>query len=172
MDASTSTPLLRISQLLGLSTSLFLSGIFYAHSRHTVPLLYNLDHERVSPGVFAQLYYSGARTVIPLAVVSALASGFVASQNTGNDQLVWAGAALAPLAALAFTRIVMMPTIQTLLRAAGEGKGQSSEKSEVATLDGEEVVRLLKRWKKMNWARSWLSLMGGLIGAWAVVSKA
>lgn len=69
----------------------------------------------------------------------------------------------------------MNETNRTLLRYAGEGAAVDEfggpKGNDGRADDDEEVVRLLRRWKRFNLVRGALALVGGLVAAAAVVYR-
>ncbi|KAH6656596.1 hypothetical protein BKA67DRAFT_531857 [Truncatella angustata] len=165
--------MLHTAQLISLATSLFLSGINFGAFHLTVPILHGLDVQ--TPATFASLYHRGARLTAPLAVLSTLTSALVAVQSTGHERAKWIVAAVATFASLPFTRVVVTETSRTLLKFAGEDatleERHSLKGDQERQQDKEEVVGLLRRWKKMNLLRSAFSLVGGLAAVVAVVFR-
>ncbi|KAI0012328.1 hypothetical protein F4779DRAFT_634268 [Xylariaceae sp. FL0662B] len=175
MDTTTTGTAIRTTQLLGLTSSIFLSGINFSASHLTLPILYTQAPSASTPA-FAQLYHRGARTVVPLAVFSTLCAALAASQAPSALQRgVWAAAAATTFATLPFTRLVMMETNWGLLRLAELAEQKGGKGNGTADADGggekAEVVRLLRRWKRLNMVRSALAATGGLIAAYAVVFR-
>ncbi|KAH8705669.1 hypothetical protein BGW36DRAFT_367976 [Talaromyces proteolyticus] len=169
MEALQSPITLQAAKLASISASLLASGIFFSSSNLVIPLLSKLDHQRVTPGAFADFYHAGLRVVVPLTIVGSASSAVVAFLSKDKtERLVWSTAAVATFAVLPWTRLGMWQTINTLLKIAdetGSGAGVVSEKEKKVVVQG-----LLTRWKTMNYARSAFTLVGGLIAGWKVVS--
>lgn len=167
------TTLLQATQLISLSTSLFLSGINFGASHLIVPILHRLDAKSVSPTALASLYQRGTRLVIPLAVLSTLTSAFLAIRSSGQYRVQWIIAAVTTFASLPFTKVVMMETNRALLRFAGDEANLDERQGLKTDIEQEqdkaEVARLLRRWKRMNLIRSAFALVGGLTAAVTVV---
>ncbi len=70
MDSNT---ILRTTSILGLSSSLFVSGVSFSQSYLTIPLFIGLPQETTTP-LFKDLYYSGAKLIVPLALTSTLST--------------------------------------------------------------------------------------------------
>lgn len=147
-------------QALGLTSSIFLSGIYFSSSHLTLPILYRFPSS-TSTSIFTEFYHRGLTTVVPLALASTLSSAtaayLVPAQRTNH---VIAGAAT--FATLPWTAVVMMSTIQRLI----ELNESEVEREKSGT---EEVMRLLKRWKAMNMVRSAMAMVGGLVGLMALI---
>lgn len=147
-------------QILGLTSSIFLSGVCFSSSQLTLPILYRLP-TATSTTIFTEFYHRGTATVLPFVVASTLSSATVAylvpAQRSAH---ILAGAAT--FATLPWTIVVMMRGIQRLLKL---------DESEVdrEKAGKEEVVRLLKQWRWMNNVRSVLALVGGVVGVWGLI---
>jgi hypothetical protein len=152
MDAS---PVLRASALLGLSSSLWLSGIYFSASQLTLPLLYRLPAE-TSTKVFTELYYRGAKTIVPLALLSTASTGLSAYLDPDNH-LKYAVAAAATISSLAFTAAAMTPTIDRLIAISKDTTVM------VKSAASGEIETLLRRWKWMNNVRAGLCAVGGVL---------
>lgn len=152
MDAPT---LLRTTSILGISTSLFMSGIHFSASHLTLPLLYHLPVE-TSSSVFAEYYHSGARTVVPLSIVSSIFTG-VAAYLDPQKRVGYAVAAAATFATLPFTTLVIMSVNKRLLAIAGDQTVREK------AADG-EVEMLLRRWTTLNMVRAVMGGVGGMLG--------
>jgi hypothetical protein len=145
-----------ILQVLGLSSSLILSGINFGASHLTIPLLYNLPVP-TSTRLFSSLYHRGAITLVPLTLFSGLNFGTLA-YLIPSQRLTYAIAGASTLSALAWTQIVIAPTNKRLCEVSEMGDVETEK------VKGEEVDELLRRWKWMNFVRSGLALAGGLVG--------
>ncbi|KAH8677796.1 hypothetical protein BX600DRAFT_431118 [Xylariales sp. PMI_506] len=188
--STTVTPIfVQMAQLVGLSTSLFLSGANFGASHLALPVLHQtaVSGERASPRALASLYHRTARAIAPLAALSTLASALAAIHHgpAGPARAVWAGVAALVLMMFPFTRILLRETGQALRRAGGGAagdeesyccrKGMMSNETEALLWDVEEkngeVVEagVLRRWRRLNLIRSILALWAGLLAGWAVV---
>jgi hypothetical protein len=152
---------IRTAQALGLTSSIFLSGVNIGSSLLTVPILYTRPIS-ISTPIFREFYLRGAATLVPLGIFSGTCSALVAYLLPAQRQL-WAIAAVATLAQTPWTLLVMMGTNNRLSAIAA---GSMIEQEKVS---GEEVVGLLRRWAWMNVARGLLAMVGGLVGLWAVM---
>ncbi|KAI1622390.1 hypothetical protein EDD37DRAFT_634898 [Exophiala viscosa] len=146
---------LKATSLVGLTSSLWLSGIYFGSSQLTVPLLFGLPVE-TSSAAFKDLYYSGAKTVVPLALLSTVATG-VAGYLDPEKRVGYAIAAVSTIGTLAWTRAAMVGNIDRLLAIADDKK----VKEKVRT---EEMDQLLKQWQWMNSVRAVLAGVGGVLG--------
>lgn len=162
---------LRAASALGLTTSLFLSGVYFASSQLVIHNLYPLP-TTTSTKIFTDLYYGGAAVVVPLAFTSAAAwataaylagPGSAGSVGGGSgDRRMWFGLAMVGvLGTMGYTRLAMMGVIERLLEL-GEGGALG--------VGREEVVELLGRWKGMNFVRSALAFGGGMAGLWGTLA--
>lgn len=153
---------IRTAQALGLTSSIFLSGVNIGSSVLTVPILYTRPTS-ISTPIFREFYLRGAATLVPLGIFSGTCLALVAYLLPAQRQL-WAIAAAATLAQTPWTLLVMMGTNNRLSAIAG-----SMIEQEKAS--GEEVVGLLRRWAWMNVVRGLLAIVGGLVGLWAVIEQ-
>ena len=152
---------IRIAQALGLTSSIFLSGINIGSSVLTVPILYTRPAS-ISTPIFREFYLRGSVTLVPLGIFSGTCSALVAYLLPAQRQL-WAIAAMATLAQTPWTLLVMMGTNNRLIAIAGS-------KIEQEKASGEEVG-LLRQWAWMNVVRGLLAMVGGLVGLWAVIEQ-
>jgi Domain of unknown function (DUF1772) len=153
---------IRTIQVLGLTSSIFLSGINIGASHLTVPILYTRPTS-ISTPIFNELYIRGAATAVPLGVFSASCSALVAYLLPSQRKL-WAIAAVATFAQLPWTILGMMKT-NNRLNAIAASKNEQEKASE------KEVVGLLRQWAWMNIVRGVLAMVGGLAGVWAVIEQ-
>ena len=151
---------IRTAQVLGLTSSIFLSGVNIGASYLTLPILYTRPAS-ISTPIFNEFYLRGAVTLVPLGLFSASCSALVAYLLPSQRKL-WAVAGASTFAQVPWTLLVMKGTIDVLNAIAASRVEQ--EKASQA-----EVVGLLQRWAWMNVLRGLLALVGGLIGLWAVV---
>lgn len=161
MDTATT---LRTTSLIGLTTSIHLSGIYFSSSHLALPLLYRMPTD-ASTQAFTQLYYRGAKTVVPMALFSSLCAGVAAYLDTDQRRRVgYAVAAVATIATLPWTQLVMMDTNHALLAIGADQKAR--EKVSAAEVEG-----LLRRWTWMNFVRSGFAAVGGVVGLMVVVDS-
>ncbi|KAK9421137.1 hypothetical protein SUNI508_05985 [Seiridium unicorne] len=168
------TTIFHTTQLISLTTSLFLSGINFGASHLTLPILHRLDAQTVSPAAIASLYHRGARLVLPFAILSTLASALVAVQSSGHERTKWVVAAVFTFMSLPFSRVIWRETSDAQWKFAGgqrDAEETQSLKSGQDEDQDKEVLKLLKRWKRMNLVRSILALAGGLVAATTVVCR-
>jgi len=161
---STIEPLpIRVVQALGITTSLVLAGAIASISHITTPVLSTTPPSTFLP-LWTRLYARGAATAPPLAVLSTacfLYLAYSASDWTG----AYATAAAATLAIVPYTLLFMMGTNRRL-EARAKMVGASAKE------DGgrqEESRALLEWWTVLNFGRSVLPLVGGLVGLWSVM---
>jgi Domain of unknown function (DUF1772) len=152
----------RTAQALGLTSSIFLSGINIGSSVLTVPILYTRPTS-ISTPIFREFYLRGAVTLVPLSIFSGTCSALVASLLPAQRPL-WAIAAVFTLAQTPWTLLVMMGTNDRLSAVAGSMVEQEKAR-------GEEVVGLLRQWAWMNIVRGLLAMVGGMVGLWAVMNQ-
>ncbi|KAF8847928.1 DUF1772-domain-containing protein, partial [Acephala macrosclerotiorum] len=149
---------IRTSQILGLTTSLLLSGINISASLLTLPTLYSLPPSTSTP-IFSQLYYRGAASLVPLGLFSASCSLLTAYLHPAQRTL-WAIAGVATLSQTPWTLLVMMPGIKRL-------NGIAESEVEREKVRREEVEGLLRQWTWMNFVRGGMPLVGAVCGLWA-----
>ncbi|KAJ9637569.1 hypothetical protein H2204_004718 [Knufia peltigerae] len=152
MDSNT---ILRTTSILGLSSSLFVSGVSFSQSYLTIPLFIGLPQETTTP-LFKDLYYSGAKLIVPLALTSTLSTATAAYLDV-EKRTGYAVAAAATVSILPFTAAVMFKCIHRLIAIADDAKVR--EKTQPGEVDG-----LLNQWKWMNFVRAGLSGVGGVVG--------
>lgn len=153
-------PPIKTLQVLGLTSSIFLSGGYFSSSHLTVPILYHLPTS-TSTSFFAKFYHRGVMTVVPLAIVSAVSSAAVA-YLVPSRSMEYMAAAAATLATLPWTVLVMTNTNRKLM----ELNANAVEREKVGDA---HVVTLLKKWRWMNLVRSAMALVGGLLGTMALI---
>ncbi len=152
--------IIRTAQVLGLTSSIFLSGINIGASYLTLPILYTRSPS-ISTPFFNEFYTRGAVTLVPLGLFSASCSALVA-YLLPSQRTLWSVAGVATFAQLPWTLLFMMKTINRLGAIA-------ASKDEQVKASGAEVVALLRQWAWMNIVRGLLAMVGGLTGVWAVV---
>jgi hypothetical protein len=177
---TSSTALLHTTQLISLTTSIFLSGINFGASHLLAPVLHRLDAQTVAPAALAALYHRGARLVIPLAILSTTAAAFTAAQSSGRERTRWIIVAIATFASLPFSRILMKETKPAMSRWVDDDVKDAEERTALnvgeLSLDDEvnkeDMSRQLRRWRRLNLFRSTLALVGGLVAASTVIFRA
>ncbi|KIV77694.1 hypothetical protein PV11_09477 [Exophiala sideris] len=147
--------ILKATSLVGLTSSLWLSGIYFGSSQLTVPLLFGLPVD-TSAKLFKDLYYSGAKTVVPLALLGTVCTG-VAGYLDPEKRVGYAIAATSTIGTLAWTRAAMMGNINRLLAIADDKKVKENVRTE-------EMDQLLRQWQWMNAVRAVLAGVGGVLG--------
>jgi len=157
MDTTT-----RAAQVLGLTSSLLLSGANIGSSVLTVPILYTRPTS-ISAPIFSEFYTRGFHTLVPLGVFSASCSALAAYLLPSRREL-WVVAAVSTISQLPWTALAMRNTNNRLIAIAGS-------KSEQEKASNEEVVGLLRQWAWMNIFRGLLAMVGGLAGLWAVIEQ-
>lgn len=153
---------IRTAQVLGLASSIFLSGINIGSSLLTLPNLYTRPTS-ISTSIFNEFYVRGAATNVPLGIFSAACSALVAYLLPSQRQ-IWSIAGAATIAQIPWTLLVMIGTNSRLNSIA-------ASKVEQEKVSKEEVESLLKRWAWMNVLRGLLALVGGLAGLWALIEQ-
>lgn len=153
---------IRTAQVLGLTSSILLSGANIGSSILTVPMLYTRPASITAP-IFSEFYYRGAVTLVPLSLFSGSCSVLVAYLLPSQARL-WALAAVITCSQLPWTLLVMRPTNNRLIAIA-------SSQTELEKASQGEVVGLLRQWAWMNILRGLLALAGGLTGVYAVLER-
>ena len=149
------TTLLRTTSLVGLTSSLFLSGIYFCSTQLALPLLSKLPIGTSTPR-FAQLYHSGAAVVGPLVALSSLSFGTAAYLDS-KKRTQYAIASAVVFASLPWTRFVMWSCIQRLIAISEDVKLQEK-------VSATEVEGLFGQWGWMNLVRSGMAGVGGVLG--------
>lgn len=146
--------ILRATSVVAVTSSIWLSGIYFSNSHLVLPILYR-QPVGVSSTIFAELFKRGTNTIVPLMAISTLATGTAAYLDP-QRRMQYAIAGIVTLSTLPWTIFVMMRVIQQLITIAEDPKVQE-KKADAA------VEELLRSWTRMNYVRSALSLAGGLI---------
>ncbi|GAB7350602.1 hypothetical protein MBLNU459_g1171t1 [Dothideomycetes sp. NU459] len=153
---------IRTAQVLGLTSSILLSGVNIGSSILTVPILYTRPAS-VSTPIFHEFFARGKATLVPLGFFAGACSALVAYLLPPQRRL-WTVAAVATLSQTPWTVLAMMSTNNRLIAIAGS-------KAEQDRASKDEVVSLLRKWAWMNAVRGLLALVGGLAGVLAVVQQ-
>lgn len=162
------------ASLVGITSTLLLSGFNISTSHLFVPLMYKLD-KQVSARMFDRLYHDGIKVVVPLAAAGIISFGYLAYNSpspspspaggvgagsvlrTGlSKSLAFSVAAGLVVATLAWTRVVVMPVNERLISVARE----VGAKDKVSAAD---VEALLRRWWWMNYVRGAGALAAGVL---------
>lgn len=151
-----------VAKFLAVPTAFLLSGFGASFSQITLPLLYN-QPASVSTPVFSGVYYGGGKVVGPGAIVSTLASIYLA-YVLPEQRIQFATAATLTLGVPVFTGVVMHGGINKLLKISESVALQAK-----ADASG-EAVELMKTWAVQNWIRASMPFVAGLIGLWAIHS--
>lgn len=153
--------------VLGITSSLLVSGIHFGSSLLTVPLLYTLSAD-TSTQLFSKFYRYSAKIAAPLTAFSTTMFGLSAYFSVGavhGFNIALGHAAGLTFAAFFWTRLVMMGVTRALLDNSDGVKLTDG-------VDQAEVERLLKRWKWMNISKGCLIFGGGLIGLVVLSTRA
>lgn len=162
--ADTTTLLRSTATLVGITSTLMVSGFNMSTSYLFVPLMYKLEKE-TSARMFDRLYHNGLKVVVPLAAASITSFGYLAYTSPPSSAvaggvlgtgLANALAAALMTATLAWTRVVIMPVNQRLISIARE----VGAKDKVSAGD---VEALLRRWWWMNYVRGAGALAAGVL---------
>lgn len=145
--------------IVGISSSLLVSGIHFSTSLITVPLLYNLPAD-TSTQIFARLYQRNSHTAAPLAALSTVVFGVSACFSAGGRHgftIALGHAAGLTFATFFWTRLIMMRVTRVLLETSDGVKLTDG-------VDQADVEHLLRRWKWLNMFKGCLTFAGALIG--------
>lgn len=158
MDAPT---LLTAAKLTSITLSLLTSGYGLFASQNILPRLLS-ESPRVSTPLFAHIFRAGGIFVVPLSMTSTAASAYLA-YALPLERNAWGAAALAALATMPWTGLVMLPGITRLIEISrDEGLQGKSEGSG-------EHLGLLRAWTKQNYIRATMLMVAGLVGLANVV---
>jgi hypothetical protein len=161
------TPFFLVARILGISSSVFLSGFAFSASYYGLPAI-ALSPFPVRLQQWQVIYDLGKLVSPPVSATSALLWGYSAwSARDNEDSLEWklyAMAGLATFSVLAWTVGVMMPTNLDLIRRAKIAK----EVTETVVF-GRESVEILARWSWMNYVRGVLPMAGAWVGLYAAL---
>lgn len=153
--------------ILGISSSLLVSGLHFGASLLTMPSFYKLPAD-TSTQLFSQFYQRSTRITAPLTAFATamfgLSAYFFAGERYGL-QIALAHAAGLTFSTFLWTRLVMMRVNRALL-GTFDGLKLTDE------VDQAEVELLLRRWKRMNLLRGCLTTGGGLVGLVALATRA
>lgn len=144
--------------IVGISSSLLVSGIHFSASLITVPLLYNLPAD-TSTQIFARFYQRSAHIAAPLAAFSTTLFGLSACFFAGGGHgfnIALGHAAGLTFATFFWTRLIMMRVTRVLLENSDGVKLTDG-------VDQADVDRLLRRWTWLNIFKGCLTLSGALI---------
>lgn len=151
---------LRTAQAIGLSSSFTLFGINFCSSQLVIPLLPPLSTAAAAVA-FREFYHTGARVFVPIALLSgaawAVATYLVAQQQPlkSNERTGYAAASVAMLGTGVFTAVFMLGVNDRLVDISYMPESQMVR---------DEVLDLLGRWKVLNFVRSGICFVAGLVG--------
>lgn len=151
----------RTTQALGITTALFMSGVYFGSSYLAIQPLLPLPVSE-STRIFADIYHTGAGLLVPLALGSA-ALNAVNAYLVPTARIEYGVAAAAAAGTMAFTVAVMLPGVERLLKI------RKMNGSEIQSVKKQEVVGLMKAWKAQNYVRAGLGSTAGVLGVYAVV---
>ncbi|KAK2595823.1 hypothetical protein N8I77_013616 [Diaporthe amygdali] len=157
------------ASLLGITSTILLSGFNISTSHLFVPLMYKLE-KQTSARMFDRLYHDGLKVVVPLAATAITSFSYLSYTSSSSSSYSSAGvlgtslargpafavAAGLVTATLAWTAIVVMPVNQKLISIARE----VGAKDKVSAGD---VEALLRRWWWMNYVRGAGALVAGVL---------
>lgn len=166
--ADTNTTLRSTAGLVGITSTLMISGFNISTSYLFVPHLYGLD-KQASTRTFDRLYHDGLKAVVPLAAAGVFSFSYLACSPPSPPPVgagllglgamrrtAFAAAAGLVVATLAWTRVVIMPVNKRLISIARE-VGATDKVS------AGDVEALLRRWWWMNYVRGAGALVAGVL---------
>ena len=145
----------------GTASAIFLSGFYASSSQISIPPLLALPSKQ-STVAFENVYYRGAKAVVPLTLVSSLTTG-AAAYLIPHKRAELATAAVITALGLPWTQITMASTNSRML-ALKESDAEREKAGEA------EVTGLLQKWQALNFVRAGFGLMGGVVGMWALLA--
>lgn len=161
--------------VLGITSTLVLSGVNIATSLLFVPRMYTLPMATTT-AIFDKLYHKGVKVVLPLTALAIASFGYLAASSSSAlsydlggavSRGYHAGTALTVAAGLVastlvWTRVLVMPVNKQLV-----GMARDATLREEA---GPAVVEtLLRKWRWMNYVRGFIALGAGVLALTAVV---
>ncbi|KAI5805175.1 hypothetical protein EDC01DRAFT_360263 [Geopyxis carbonaria] len=144
------------AQMLGITTSLFLSGSAFTYTFAAAPACL-LAPPALAASQWKHLYLRGRSMSPPLAVLSSSAWAYCA-YTTGESVYYWVIGLVVGI--VPYTLAVMMPTNQAIGGMAGKKDA-----------DGALLQKLVKKWEWLNAVRFITPALGGAIGLWTALSK-
>jgi hypothetical protein len=171
MDSPT---LVRSAHLLGISSSIFLSGFSFAASFYTMPALSHASLPVQLLG-WLEVYDLGKLISPPVGAASSVLWGYLtyAAYSRKADGLFrkswhsYLAAGLLTFAILPWTLVIMMPSNKTLMEAAW--KVQAGGADAIKLENYAELEKSMELWGTLNWFRTVTPMVGGMIGLWAVL---
>lgn len=153
MDQQT---IIRASQIIGVSTAFTLFGLNFCSSQLVIPLLPPLS-TRDAAVAFRDFYHTGAKVFVPMAIVSGAAWGTAAylapAKSTMRNGYIASGIAM--IGTGVFTATLMLGVNERLVDISHLPESQMVRA---------EVLDLLAKWKVLNFVRSGICFVGGLVG--------
>jgi hypothetical protein len=156
-----------ISRILGISSSVFVSGFAFSASYLGIPAL------ALAPIPLRlqqwQVIYDLGKLVAPtVSFTSSLIWGYTAwTARAGEEWKFYAVAGLATFAFLPWTAVVMLPVNNELMKRAKLGKEDAGDVKDGKLVRESEV--LLARWDWMNYVRALLPMVGAWVGLYAAL---
>lgn len=158
------TPVFLIARILGISSSVFLSGFAFSASYLGLPAL------ALAPIPLRlqqwQVIYDLGKLVSPtLAAASGVLWGLSAWIARGSeDWRFYAAAGIISFSILPWTVAVMMTSNKELMRRAKVSKEEAE-----SLKFGEDSAKILARWDSMNYVRAVLPMIGAWVGLYAML---
>lgn len=127
---------------------------------------------------FSRMYNIGKTYSPSLAVATTLCNGFSAYQSRSKDAVIgglaspfalYVAAAISVMAIVPFTLLYMEPAVNRKLLGLGSHTSRGV-KAEHLGASEEDVMKLLIRWKRLNFVRAALAGLGALLAAVATVA--
>ncbi|KAK4990619.1 hypothetical protein LTR66_006762 [Elasticomyces elasticus] len=173
----------RVAQIVGVTASAWLSGTIAFASFGVIPAL-RLAPTQVQAQQWEKVFWIGASTAPPLALMSSLAFGYLANQASKVSQAL-SGTALAPTtpfylfttsaviipAIVPYTLFLMKNTNNKLHAKAAKYRNTiAGEKNIEAGMPREETVEgLVSKWYWLNMVRAVMVGSGAVMGLVAVL---
>lgn len=152
-----------IAKLLAIPCGFLMASYNATFSQNVMPHLYTQPASVVAP-IFAKIYKTGFRTMLPLASTAIVAYSYLAYSSTPRERQLYGSAAALTFATLPMTQIIMMPTIARLQEISESGSLQA------AAGMNQEVTKLVKTWVAQNYFRASIHLTAGFIGLFAALT--
>lgn len=149
------------AKLIAFPLAFIATGYGLCASQNTLPGIYALPAS-ISTPLFAHVFYTGGQIIVPLGLISASASLYLA-WSLPHRRNLWIAAAASTLLTLPWTRVIMYPGIQALIKIS------ESATEQVRVEATQEHIPLLKTWELQNYIRASMFFIGGLTGWYATI---
>jgi len=162
-----SSPAFLVTRLLGISSSVFLSGFAFSASYYGIPAIV-LAPLPLRLTQWQVIYDLGKLVSPPVSALSAALWGVAAWISHGQHSEDWkfyATAGAFTFAVPLWTVVVMLPTNNDLMKKAKLG-GELEAESESFKVTSEKA---LVKWDRMNMVRAVLPMVGAWVGLYAAL---